>query len=340
MIGFRNDYGQGAHPAVLQALCDNNLVLRRGYGEDTFCEAAAHKIRNEFVCPTADVHFLPGGTLTNLSAISAFLRPYEAVITAESGHIAVHEAGAIEATGHRLLSVPTRDGKLTPAGISAVCDAHVDEHMVLPRLVYISNATEWGTVYTLPELGALRKCCDARNLYLYVDGARIANALAVETDAVSSAQFAALTDAFYVGGTKNGLLFGEALVICNPALQPHFRHAMKQRGAMLAKSHLIGIQFNALFTDGLFFRLGSHANALASRLQVALLNLGIEFSIPSPTNLIFPILPHSIIAELAKTYDFEIWKPMGEKSVIRLVTSWASTEAETEQFAADLRKLL
>ncbi|MCL2672440.1 MAG: beta-eliminating lyase-related protein [Clostridiales bacterium] len=340
MIGFRNDYGQGAHPDVLRALCDTNLVRSKGYGIDAFCDDAADKIRLEFACPNAAVHFLPGGTLTNLTALSAFLRPYEAVITAHSGHIAVHEAGAIEATGHRLLSLPSSDGKITPTDIAVACAEHGDEHMVIPRLVYISNSTELGTVYSLAELTALRACCDAHHLYLYMDGARLAHALTSEANDVSPAQIASLTDAFYIGGTKNGAMFGEALFITNAALMPHFRHAMKQRGAMLAKSHLMGVQFATLFTDKLYFRLGSYANALAARLQSELLSMGIEFQTLSPTNLIFPILDNAVVAALAKNYDFEIWCPMGNRTMIRLVTGWASTDAEVDKLVADLRRML
>lgn len=336
MISFRNDYGQGAHPRVMQALNETNLITTTGYGLDEYCIRAADAIKKEFACPAADVHFLPGGTITNLTAISAFLRPYEAVITAHSGHIAQHETGAIEATGHRLLSLQSEDGKATPEGVRAIFDAHVDEHMVIPRLLYISNSTEIGTVYTYAELSALRKTCDELNMLMYMDGARLGCALTSSASDVKKEQLAKLCDAFYIGGTKNGALFGEALVLVNDALKPNFRYALKQRGGMFAKGRLLGVQFCELFNKGLFFEIADHANKLGAALQSALIKGGVNIPNPSPTNQIFPVLENSIVEKLLKKYDFEIWHKLGDKSMVRFVTSWATTTDDVEAIINDL----
>lgn len=241
MLRFQNDYSEGAHPNVLRALCDTNLCSTPGYGLDDDCRRAADAIRARFACPDADVHFLVGGTQTNQLAAAAFLRPWEAMVAADTGHINVHETGAIEATGHKVIAVPGADGKLTPAAIADAAAQHCaapgvyDEHMVLPRMVYVSDATELGTVYTMAELTALRAACDAHGMYLYLDGARLAQALTAAGNDLQPEDLPQLCDAFYIGGTKNGLLFGEAMVIVNDALKPGFRRAMKRNGAMLAK---------------------------------------------------------------------------------------------------------
>ena len=234
MLRFQNDYSEGAHPNVLRALCDTNLRATPGYGLDDDCRRAADAIRARFACPEADVHFLVGGTQTNQLAASAFLRPWEAMVAADTGHINVHETGAIEATGHKVIAMPGTDGKLTPAAIADAAAQHCDtpgvydEHMVLPRMVYISDATELGTVYTKAELTALRAACDAHGMYLYLDGARLAQALTAVGNDLQPEDLPRLCDAFYIGGTKNGLLFGEAMVIVNDALKPGFRRAMKR----------------------------------------------------------------------------------------------------------------
>lgn len=239
MLRFQNDYSEGAHPNVLRALCDTNLCSTPGYGLDDDCRRAADAIRARFACPDADVHFLVGGTQTNQLAAAAFLRPWEAMVAADTGHINVHETGAIEATGHKVIAVPGADGKLTPAAIADAAAQHCaapgvyDEHMVLPRMVYVSDATELGTVYTRAELTALRAACDAHGMYLYLDGARLAQALTAAGSDLQPEDLPRLCDAFYIGGTKNGLLFGEAMVIVNDALKPGFRRAMKRNGAML-----------------------------------------------------------------------------------------------------------
>jgi len=340
-LSFRNDYSEGAHPRLLQALAQIGNEQNAGYGLDRHSELAAGLIRTQIACAGADVHFLVGGTQTNLVAMAAFLRPHEAVIAADSGHIATHETGAIEATGHKVLTVPTPDGKLTPALVQRVLEAHSTEHMVRPRLVYVSNTTEVGTVYSKAELTALRALCQRHGLYLYLDGARIAAALAVAGNDLSLADVAALTDAFYLGGTKNGALLGEALVIVHDALKPDVRFIIKQRGAMLAKGAVIGAQFQALFRDGLFFDLATHADAQARRLREALVAAGIAFAFDSPSNQLFPILPTSVVEQLEDKYEFHRWQPHGQGyQVIRLVTSWATSETAVQAFCQDLRRLL
>lgn len=339
-ISFRNDYSEGAHPRLLQALAQASTEQNAGYGLDRHSLRAVALIRQAVARPQADVHLLAGGTQTNLTAIAAFLRPHQAVIAADSGHIATHETGAIEATGHKVLTAPAADAKLTPALIQPLLDAHGSEHMVQPRLVYISNSTELGTIYSKAELSELSAFCRARGLLLYLDGARIGSALTAPGNDLALADVAALTDAFYIGGTKNGALLGEALVIVDDALKADFRYLIKQRGAMLAKGMVLGAQFEALFEGGLYFELAAHANRLAARLRQALAELGAVFSVDSPSNQLFIALPRASIEALRKRYEFELWQPLDDgHAVIRLVTSWATTEAAVEAFVRDFRPL-
>ena len=338
-IGFRNDYSEGAHPRLLAALAAASAEQNGGYGLDRHSERAAQLIRHECACDHADVHLLVGGTQTNLVAIGAFLRPHQAVIAAACGHIATHETGAIEATGHKVLTVDAADGRLSPERIAPLLAEHGNEHMVQPRLVYVSNTTEVGTLYRKRELQALRDFCDAHGLWLFLDGARIGSALTAEGNDLSLADVAALTDAFYIGGTKNGALLGEALVIVNPALQPDFRYLLKQRGALLAKGMVLGAQFAALFEDGLFYELAAHANRMAAQLRQGLAAAGAQFASDSPTNQLFVALPADAVEVLAQRYDFERWQLLADgRWVIRFVTSWA-TQADAvdtliEDFAA------
>ena len=331
MLHFCNDYSEGAHPVVMQALLDTNLESTTGYGCDAYCEAARTALKNRFACPDADVHFLVGGTQTNLIACAAFLRPWEAVIAAESGHVAVHETGAIEATGHKVFVVPGENGKLTAEAVRRAVGEHrtgTEEHMVLPKLVYISDSTEFGTIYTRAELQALRAVCDELGLWLYLDGARIGAALTADGNDVRPEDFAQLCDAFYFGGTKNALLFGEALVIVCDALKPFVRNVMKQRGGMLAKGRLLGVQFEALLRDDLWLETARHANAMAQKLAAGLRDLGVPFYMASPTNQIFPVFPDAVVEALRSAVAFEFWaKPDAEHTAIRFVCSWA-TEAE------------
>ncbi len=335
---FFNDYSEGAHPAILELLAQTNLAQETGYGEDVFCREAAELLKAAIGNPTAAVHFVTGGTQANLIALSALLKSYEAVIAPRTAHINVHEAGAIEATGHKILTVPTADGKLTPELVQQVMDEHTDEHMVKPRAVSISHSTEVGTVYRRDELAALVQCCRANGLYLYLDGARLGAALTSEAADLTLPEVAGLVDVFYIGGTKNGALLGEAIVINRPELQSDFRFHLKQRGALLAKGRVLGLQFIGLFRDGLYFELARRANALAMKLARGLADLGFRFLVPPATNQIFPILPNDLIAELQKSYGFYIWsKADAGHAAIRLVTSWATREEMVDEFLADVR---
>ena len=340
MLFFRNDYGNGAHPAVMDALCKTNLELTVGYGTDAYCQKAAQRICQLCNAPEAEVHFIVGGTQVNKTAIGAFLRSWEAVITADTGHIQGHEAGAVENNGHRLMLVSTPDGKLRPEQIVNLCNAYQqDETSPEPKLVYISNTTELGTVYTKAELTALRAACDRFGLYLYCDGARLAAAMAV-SDA-DFADYAALCHAFTIGGTKNGLLFGEALVITEPALMPSFRRCMKQQGAMLAKGRLLGIQFDAVLENDLYGQLGRQAAEQAKLLTEGLTALGIPMMVDSPSNQIFPVLPNEVIKTLAQSVSFEHISNVDDThSCIRFVTAWHTTKEEVEALLALLRQLV
>lgn len=339
MYSFNNDYSEGAHPRILNALIETNLKQEIGYGEDRYSLKAIELLKQRIGRTDVDIHLLTGGTQTNLIAISAFLRPHEAAIAASTGHIFTHETGSIEATGHKVLSTETADGKLTPAHIQAILDAHTDEHMVKPKLVYISNSTEIGTIYTKNDLEQLRDFCKVHNLILFMDGARLGSALcSAENDLVLN-DLPELVDAFYIGGTKNGALIGEALVICRDSLKEDFRYHMKQKGGLLAKGRLLGIQFLELFRDNLYFELAAHANQMADLLREGISKENFTFLTHSPSNQLFPILPNSLIAELQKNYLFQIWERIdSDYSAIRLVTSWATKEDEVLTFIEELKK--
>ncbi len=337
MYSFRNDYSEGAHPKVLQALTETNLEQTCGYGLDHHCQEAADLIRKLCDAPDADVHFLVGGTQTNLVTITAFLASYEAVISVHTGHVNTHETGAIEATGHKVCSIRAEDGKLTPALVEAVLREHNGtEHMVAPKMVYVSDSTEIGTIYTKAELQALRVCCDKHGLLLFLDGARLASALTAPGNDLTFADLAALTDMFYIGGTKNGALFGEALVVTSP--NAHFRWHMKQRGAVLAKGRLLGVQFKAMLEDGLYLDMGRHANEMAFRLRDGMAALGYNFPVPSPTNQQFPVLPNTVAKQLEEMgYAFEAQEDVDDThTLVRFVTSWATPAEAVEQFLKDL----
>lgn len=340
MFSFKNDYSEGAHQRILHALLETNLEQADGYSEDIFTEEAIQLMKNQIKRDDVDIHILPGGTQTNLTAISAFLRPHEAVISAHTGHILVHETGSIEATGHKVIAMPSPDGKITVKDVELALNAHTDEHMVKPKMVYISNTTEIGTLYTKGELVLLSDFCKSKGLYLYMDGARLGSALTANGNDVTLEDLGALLDGFYIGGTKNGALLGEALVIINDALKADFRFHIKQKGALLAKGRILGIQFRELFTDGLFFELASHANQMAERLSKGIHEAGYTFMIHSSTNQIFPILPDSLIEKLQKKYDFYVWEKRTDGlSAIRLVTSWATDEGAVQEFIFDLNSM-
>ena len=338
MYSFKNDYSEGAYPNILEALMKSNMEQIEGYGEDKYTKDAIKLLKAKLKCNDVDIHMFCGGTQTNLTVISAFLRPYEAVISANTGHVLVHETGAIEATGHKIISIKVDDGKLKPIHIKMALEEHTDEHMVKPKMVYISNPTEIGTIYKKQELKDLSDCCRSNNIILYVDGARLGSALCSKENDIEISDLPKLTDAFYIGGTKNGALMGEALVICSDSLKADFRYHIKQKGGLLAKGRLIGIQFLELFKDDVYFDLAKHANNMAEILKIGINNFGYKFLIDSTTNQIFPILPNEIIAKLEENYSFFIWKKIDEdNSAIRLVTSWATKEDAVTSFIDDLR---
>ena len=336
---FKNDYSEGAHPSILERLINTNLEQAIGYGEDEFCNEARASIK-EKIKKEAAIHFVSGGTQANQIVISSILRPHESVIAAESGHIAVHETGAIEATGHKINTVSTSNGKLTPKEVQHILDIHTDEHMVKPKLVYISNSTEIGSVYTKEELTTLYTFCKEKNLYLFVDGARLASALTSSKSDVTLEDMANLSDVFYIGGTKNGALIGEAIVINDLKLDEDFRYNIKQKGGMLAKGRLIGIQFAELFKNDLFFELGKYANNMAQKLAEGLSNKGYQFLTEPSSNQIFPILPNQLIEKLHNDFEFYVWSKIDENnSSIRLVTSWSTPEEKINEFLEKINKI-
>lgn len=340
MYSFKNDYSEGAHSQVLNRIVETNLNQSEGYGKDEYCAEAINLIKDKFSVQDSDIHFFVGGTQTNLTAISAFLRPYEAVIAVDSGHVAVHETGAIEATGHKVITVTSIDGKISIEGIRNVLEEHTDEHMVYPKLVYISNPTEVGTIYKKNELEEISEFCKENNLLLYIDGARLANAFASKENDLELSDLGRLTDAFYIGATKNGALFGEALVICNNSLKENFRFNIKQKGGLLAKGRILGIQFYELFKDGLYFELGKHANEMAELIINELTSLNYKFLFNSSTNQIFPILKNDVIEALEEKYLFYRWQKVdNENTAIRIVTSWATKEEEVKKFIEEVKKL-
>lgn len=340
MYSFSNDYSECAHPNIIGALANEGLNQNNGYGIDSHCEEATQLIKDHMPSSNVDIHYLPGGTIANLTFISHVLKPYEAVISAHTGHINVHEAGSIEACGHKILTAQSPDGKLSPEMILPIIDQHEDEHFVLPAMVYISNPTEVGTIYTKNELTALHDFCQQHGLLLFVDGARLAMALTANTNDLTLEDLSQLTDAFYIGGTKVGALFGEALVIVNDSLKKNFRYNMKQRGAIMAKGWLLGIQFKELFKEDLYFELGDHANYMASLLRNEFKKSGYTFLAASPTNQLFPIFPNWLVDKLNEKYITQvISKPDDQSVCLRFVTSWATKEEDILTFINDFREM-
>lgn len=340
MINLRNDYSEGAHEQVLQAIAAVNMEGNAGYGNDPHSELAASMIRSMCECPDAAVHFFIGGTSANFTAIAAFLRPHEAVIAADTGHINVHEGGAVEGTGHKILPCPSADGKLRPADVEHWVELCEDTAMVLPRMVYISNATEVGTIYYKAELEELYECCQKHHLYLFIDGARLGTGLTAPGADLTLPEIARLCDAFYIGGTKNGALMGEAMVLVNPELQPYFFRVMKQKGAVLAKGFLLGAQFEALFRDGLYWKNACWANCMAAKLKTGLQELGFSFYVDSPTNQLFPVIPNKWMPAMELLCTHEVWaRPDNDCTVIRLVTSFATEEKAVNDFLLNLKAL-
>ena len=341
MLYFESDYMLGAHPAVLEALVRTNMEPATGYGADPFCASAAEKIRAACACPEADVRFLVGGTQTNAVVIDAMLAPWQGVIAAETGHVAAHEAGAIEATGHKVLALPGHAGKLDPAELRAwlarfFADAN-REHMVEPGLVYISQPTEYGTLYTKAELTALAGLCREYGLSLFLDGARLGYGLMSPASDMTLPDVAALCDVFYIGGTKVGALCGEAVVFPRGNTTPHFLTQIKRHGALLAKGRLLGVQFDALFTDGLYFRIAKNAADSAEQLRSLLKEKGYDFYVESPTNQQFVLIENNKLPTLEKHVVFSRFEPYDEtRTVVRFATSWATRPEDVEALAAYL----
>lgn len=328
---FMNDYSEGAHPRILNLLGKINLEQNSGYGLDIHSEKAKKYIRTLIKREDADIYFIPGGTQANLLTISSFLRPHQSVIAADTGHIIGHEAGAIEATGHQIVISPGIDGKLTPDGIQRALDANSEEYTTQPKMVYVSNSTELGTIYTKDELTAIHHICEEKGLILFLDGARLGSALTSKFNDLEISDVADLVDVFYIGGTKNGALLGEAIVILREDLKEDFRYLIKQRGAMLAKGFLLGAQFEALFEDNLFFELASHANNMAEKIANIFVDAGIKFYTEPLSNQLFPIFSNDLIEKMSKEFSFSEQKKIDEENtVVRLVTSWATTEESVD----------
>ena len=338
MIYFNSDYLEGAHPSVMARLNETNMVQTVGYGEDQYCAAAREKIRAVCQAPEADVHFLVGGTQTNATVIASILRPWQGVLSADSGHINCHEAGAIESTGHKVITLPAAEGKITAQQVQDYVEWHRNdestEHIVQPGMVYISHPTEYGTLYSKAELEALSAVCHTYHMPLFVDGARLGYALVSEGTDVTLADLARLTDVFYIGGTKVGALCGEAVVFPHGA-PAHFMTMVKQQGALLAKGRLMGIQFDVLFTDGLYTRISRNAIETANALKKGLAAKGYRFFMDSPTNQLFVVLENTQLTALEGRAKFGFWEKFDDShTVVRIATSWATKMEEIEQLIA------
>ena len=333
MIYFNSDYLEGAHPAIMARLMETNMVQTVGYGEDEYCETAREKIKLACQAPEADVHFLVGGTQTNTTVIAAILRPWQGVLSAVSGHINCHEAGAIESTGHKVITLPTNNGKITAQQVRDYVEWHKNdestEHIVQPGMVYISHPTEGGTLYSKAELTALYDTCKQYGLPLFIDGARLGYGLVADGNDITLPELARLCDVFYIGGTKVGALFGEAVVIMNEALKKDFRFIMKQRGGRLAKGRLLGIQFVVLFTDDLYRTISKNAIETAAVLKKGLAEKGYQFFMDSPTNQVFIVLSNEQLAALEGKAKFGFWEKYDDThTVVRIATSWATRMEE------------
>lgn len=331
---FLDDYSEGCHLRILDALANSNMIQQTAYGEDEYTREAKALIQAQLGNQHSEIYFVAGGTLANVIIVASSLRSHEAVIASNIGHMVVRETGAIEATGHKIIAVPSMEGKLTPRDIQVALDnnAHFP-HMARPRLVYISNATEVGTLYTKAELAAISSICKANNLLLLLDGARLGAALSAEKNDLALSDIAELTDVFWIGGTKAGALLGEAIVINNEDLADDFSFHIKQRGALLAKGRLLGLQFLELFKDGLYFEATGYANNMAKKLSAAIIGNGFELAAETQTNQIFPVLPNRLINTLNESFSFYIWEKVDDqRSTIRLVTSWATDEKQVDAF--------
>lgn len=336
MLHFDCDYMEGAHPLILEKLLETNFEQTPGYGYDTYTLNAKNKIREACGCPNAEIYFLIGGTQTNATVIDGLLHTYEGVIASETGHINVHEAGAIEASGHKVISLSQHNGKIAAEDVDAyITNFYLDptyKHMVAPGMVYISFPTEYGTLYSYNELHKLKNICQHHKIPLFIDGARLGYALASNETDVTLKDIAQLCDVFYIGGTKVGALFGEAVVITNPNLLNNFFPIIKQHGALLAKGRMLGIQFDTLFTNGLYLQISRHAILMANKLKLGFIKKGYQLYIDSPTNQQFIILSKEQIKHIQEYATFEIWGTVDEKNyVTRFATSWATKEADIDQ---------
>ena len=345
MIRFECDYLEGAHPEVLKLLNESNFEQTPGYGVDVYCNKARDIIRNLCDSKDADVHFLVGGTQVNKTVIASILRPYQGVVCAETGHINVHETGAIENTGHKVLTLKSKNGKITAKQVEDEYKKHWEdgnhEHIVQPGMVYISHPTENGTLYSKEELTALSNMCKKYNLPLFLDGARLGYGLTAEGTDLTISDIAALCDVFYIGGTKVGALFGEAVVIINSLLKRDFRYFIKQQGGMLAKGRLLGIQFIALLENNLYFEISKHANKMAMKIKEAFKKKNIPFLFESFTNQQFPILSQDQIKRLKEKYAFSFWEKIdNEHSAVRFCTSWATKEEDVEKLIQDIKETI
>ena len=339
MIQFQCDYSEGAHERIMRRLLDTNMEQTVGYSEDPYSDHARQLIREACQCPDAQVHFLVGGTQTNTTVIAHTLRPHQGVIAADSGHVNVHETGAIEHTGHKVLALPSTDGKITARQVADTLEAHINdcnfEHMVQPGMVYISYPTEVGTLYSGNELHDLYEVCRHYQVPLFIDGARLGYGLCSPQSDITLADLAHLCDVFYIGGTKVGALFGEAVVINHPTLQRDFRYSIKQHGGMLAKGRLLGLQFETLFTDNLYFEISQNAIRQALRIQTAIRRKGYPFLIESYTNQQFPIFPDSELERLSKEFQFAFWERVDEShTAVRICTSWATRSDNVDKLIA------
>jgi threonine aldolase len=341
LISFKNDYSEGCHPRILDALSNTNLVQQDGYGADTYCDQAAKLILQRIEAPKSRVHFISGGTQANLLVIAASLRPHESVIAADTGHIYTNETGAIEASGHKVNAIPSINGKLNPNLTQQVLDAHTNKpHVLKQKMVYISNSTEMGTTYNKQELTELYEFCRQKELYLFMDGARLGQGIMSTDCDLTLADIARLTDVFWIGGTKNGALLGEAIIINHPELQQEFSFHIKQRGAMLSKGRVLGMQFLELFKDDLYFELAAYANEQAMKLKHAFVEKGVSFWAETSTNQIFPILKNTQIEKLAEQFAFHHWRKIDEDhSAIRLITSWATPEKNVSALVEAVSKV-
>lgn len=336
-ISFKNDYSEGAHPYVLEVLSQTNQQQQAGYGHDQISQHARSLIRSAIQREESSVFFVAGGTQANLLVISHLLRSYQSVIAVDSAHIHVHETGAIESAGHKINLVRHVDGKLNVTAIQELLNSHQDNHMVMPKMVYLSHCTELGTIYRKSELRDISQFCRSNGLLLFLDGARLGCALTADGNDLSLSDIADYCDVFYIGATKNGGLLGEAIVFPDPDLSTGFDFHLKQKGALLAKGRLLGAQFYALLETGLFFDLARHANGMAARLSQAFRDCGYAFAFPPVSNQIFPILPIDLIERLQEKYDFYRWQSMDDnRAVVRLVCSWATTKESVDRFIDDL----